>query len=419
VASDTSRRSFIAAGLALPAAGLASTTASPAPLAPAAPQAASTTGKLAYRTLGKTGLKVTTVGYGCMITSDPSVIARAADMGINYFDSARGYANGQNERMVGAALGARRKNVFLSSKCETREKASVLAELDTSLREFNTDHLDVWLLHIIDDPALISDDLVDALHIAKQQGKARFVGVSTHQLPAVINRILETKLDVVQVQYNHASAAEWGPALDKLNQAGVGLVAMKVMARVGAFRGPGPGGDRRGGPPPMAGGDRRGGPPPMPGGERGAAPPRAPLAPEVAAAAIKWVLKNPAIATTVSSMTDIDQLEQNFSVMAQPPFTAADQKLLAARLPSVSPYFCRSCGQCKGQCPKGLPVSDLVRYVMYADGYGEFPLGRENYLRMSREHREARCADCVTCAVQCPHGVRVAEQSMRAQELFA
>ena len=62
--------------------------------------------KLDYRTLGKTGLKVTTVGFGCMITSDPSVVQRAVELGITYFDTARGYQRGNNERMVGAALGS-------------------------------------------------------------------------------------------------------------------------------------------------------------------------------------------------------------------------------------------------------------------------------------------------------------------------
>ncbi len=380
---DTSRRNFLAAGLALPAAGLASTTSSPARPAPAPQQAAPTTGKIAYRVLGKTGLKVTTVGYGCMITSDATVITRAADMGINYFDTCRSYQGGQNERMVGAALGAKRKDVFLSSKCDQRTGAGILAELDTSLKELNTDHLDVWLLHMKDNPSQIADDLVEAQLKAKQQGKVRFIGMSTHNLPVMVDRILETKLEVVQAQYNFASAAGWGPALQKLNQAGVGLVGMKVMAKAGG---------------------------------RGAPAPARPAA--FAPAALKWVIKNPAIATTVPSMTDIDQLEQNFSVMAQQ-FTDADQKILTARLEKISPYFCRMCGQCDGQCPKGLPVGDMVRFVMYADGYGQFPLGREHFLRMAAEHQAVRCGECATCVVQCPHGVTVAERMMRAQELFA
>ncbi len=389
--TDSSRRNFLVAGLALPVAGLASTTSSPTPPAAVSQQAAAPTpGKITYRVLGKTGLKVCTVGYGCMITSDPAVITRAVDMGINYFDTCRSYQSGQNERMVGAALGAKRKDIFISTKCDQKTGAGILGEIDTSLKELNTDHVDVWLLHGKDTPELISDELVEAQRKAKQQGKVRFIGMSTHALPAVVDRVIEAKLEVVQAQYNFTSAAEWGPALDKLHQAGIGVVAMKVMAKVGRGRG------------------------------RGAAqeppPPARPA--NFAPTALKWAIKNPVIATTVPSMTDIDQLEQNFAVMAQP-FTDADQKILTARLEEISPYFCRMCGTCAGQCPQGLPVADMVRFVMYADGYGQFPLGREHFQRMSAEQQAVRCDQCPTCVVQCPHGVTVAERMMRAQELFA
>jgi hypothetical protein len=390
VKTDTSRRNFLAAGLALPAAGLASTTSSPTPSALAPQQAAPTPGKITYRVLGKTGLKVSTVGYGCMITSDPTVITRAVDMGINYFDTSRGYQSGQNERMVGAALGAKRKDIFLSSKSDQKTGVANLAELDTSLKELNTDHLDVWLLHGLGNPADITDDRLDAQRKAKQAGKVRFIGMSTHTLPAVVDRVIEANLDVVQAQYNFTSAAEWGPALDKLQKAGIGVVAMKVMAKVG--RGRGRGAD--------------------------AAPPPPARPANFAPAALKWAIKNPVIATTVPSMTDIDQLEQNFAVMGQP-FTDVDQKILTARLEEITPYFCRMCGTCAGQCPQGLPVADMVRFVMYADGYGQFPLGRENFQRMSAEHQAVRCGDCPACVVKCAHGVTVAERMMRAQELFA
>jgi hypothetical protein len=250
--------------------------------------------------------------------------------------------------------------------------------------------LDVWLLHGLGNPADITDDRLDAQRKAKQEGKVRFIGMSTHTLPAVVDRVIEAKLDVVQAQYNFTSAAEWGPALDKLQKAGIGVVAMKVMAKVG--RGRGRGAD--------------------------AAPPPPARPANFAPAALKWAIKNPVIATTVPSMTDIDQLEQNFAVMGQP-FTDVDQKILTARLEEITPYFCRMCGTCAGQCPQGLPVADMVRFVMYADGYGQFPLGREHFQRMSAEHQAVRCDQCPTCLVKCPHGVTVAERMMRAQELFA
>ena len=76
------------------------------------------------------------------------------------------------------------------------------------------------------------------------------------------------------------------------------------------------------------------------------------------------------------------------------------------------------CGQCDGPCPKGLPVADMVRFVMYADGYGQFPLGREHFLRMSAEQQNVRCGDCATCAVHCPNGVHVAARLSRAQDFL-
>ena len=384
--TETSRRGFLAAGLALPAAGLSSTTSIPSAPALLLQQAGSKAA-IQYRILGKTGLKVSTVGFGCMITSDPTVITKAVDMGITLFDTSRGYQGGQNERMVAAALGAKRKDIILTSKVDAKDKAGALAELATSLKELNTDHLDVWHLHGKNSPADISDDLLDAQRTAKQQGKIRFIGVSTHDLPAIVDRIIEAKVDVVQPQYNFASAANYGPAIEKLRAAGVGLVAMKVMARA------------------------RGG--------RGAAAAPQPQRPATfPLAALKWAINNPAIASTVPSMTDQDQLQQNFQAMAQT-FTDADSKILTAQLEEIRPYFCRMCGQCKGQCPKGLPVADMVRFVMYADGYGQFPLGRENFLRLPAEHQQVRCGNCTTCAVRCPNGVTVQERLMRAQELFA
>ncbi len=131
--SRSSRRNFLAAGLALPVAASASRTDAPEPQAPARPSAAGPA--FTYRTLGKTGLKVTSLGFGCMITSDGSVVERAADLGITYFDTARGYQGGNNERMVGAALKKKRKDIVLSSKTQARNGADAMAHLDTSLRE--------------------------------------------------------------------------------------------------------------------------------------------------------------------------------------------------------------------------------------------------------------------------------------------
>ena len=104
-----SRRTFLQAGLALPAAGLISSRG--------AELFSSSPAGLVYRTLGKTGLKVTAVGCAAGAVPDPDILARALDLGINYFDTARIYGQGKSEQILGKALQGKRDKIILASKC--------------------------------------------------------------------------------------------------------------------------------------------------------------------------------------------------------------------------------------------------------------------------------------------------------------
>ncbi|MGO9317451.1 MAG: aldo/keto reductase [Terracidiphilus sp.] len=388
MSSHHSRREFLStslsAGLALPVLGATSAMALEPTAKPATPA------KLDYRTLGRTGLKVTTVGMGCMITSDPSVITRAADLGVNYFDTARGYQQGNNERLVAAGLGAKRKQVILSTKSHAPSKEELQKHLETSLRELNTDYIDIWYLHAKSKPEEIPDEMIEVQQQAKKQGKIRFTGVSTHSgqqnlLPWMAKKGL---FDVVLAAYNFTMDTSMNEAIDAAAKAGLGVVAMKVMA----------GGTRR-----LKPGD--------PNLKR--------LTQEGAMlAALKWVINKPSISTTIPSITDMDQLDENLKAMSNP-LSASDEKILSAHLDAIRPLYCRMCGQCDGACQKGLPVADVLRFLTYADGYGQFALGRERFLELSAAHKSVRCGDCAVCTVNCPHGVRVSDRMARAQELFA
>ncbi len=363
-----SRRSFLVGGLALPA--LASAAAEPV---------------LTYKVLGKTGLKVTSVGFGCMITSDGSVVERAADLGITYFDTARNYQGGNNERMVGAALKKKRKDIVLSTKTEAHNKEDALAQLDASLKELGTDHLDIWYLHSRSAPADITDDLIDAQQTAKAAGKIRFAGVSTHSGQRELIPFLakHPKIDVILTQYNFTMQPFMNDLVAEASKAGKGVVAMKVMA--GGFR-------------------------------RGNADAR--LKRDGAMlAALKWAVRNPNVHTTVPSMTDMDQLDENLKAMSQP-FGVGDEKILAMQMDHIAPLYCRMCGECDGHCRQGLPVPDVLRFLTYAEGYGQFTLGRERFAQLGAPHTAVRCGECPQCTVKCPYGVKVAERVTRAQELF-
>jgi predicted aldo/keto reductase-like oxidoreductase len=383
-----SRRRFLAAGLALPAAASASryeeqAQNTPPKIIPARP-------KFQYNTLGKTGLKVTNVGFGCMITSDGSVVERAADLGITYFDTARGYMGGNNERMVGAALKAKRKSITLSTKSHAGSKADALKDLDTSLKELGTDYVDIWYLHAKTKPEEVTDDLIAAQQEAKKAGKIRFAGVSTHggQKELLPWLAKNPNVDVILTTYNFTMEPFMNSVIEEAEKAGKGIVAMKVMA----------------------GGTRR---------VRATDPNYARLTRQGAMlAALKWVLSNPHVHTTVPSMTDMEQLDENLRAGSEF-FNESDKKTLAMHLEKIGPLYCRMCGECDGQCRKGLPVADVLRFLTYAEGYGQFGLARERYQELDPAHGAAKCGDCPGCTVQCPYGVHVARGVGRAQELFA
>ncbi len=377
----SSRRRFLA-GLGAPAvAGLA------------APEQ-----RMPMRALGKTGLKVAPLGFGCMTTSDPAVIERAADSGINHFDTARSYQGGNNERMVGNALKTKRKQIILSSKSPAKTKQQALDDLDTSLRELQTDYLDIWYLHNRNTPDEVPDELLDAQDAAKKAGKICFAGVSTHLNMAdmLAHLVKRGRTDVVLTTYNFTMKPEMTSAIETARRAGVGIIAMKALA----------GGLSR-----IQRGDRL----------YGVNPDAltTTLKKEGAMlAAIKWVLKNKSVDTAIVCMTDFDQLDENLRAMSQP-YSGSDEKLLATQLAYIRPLYCSMCGECGGVCDKGAPVTDTLRILTYAEGYRDFALARERFLELAAEARAVSCRDCASCSVNCPNGVDVRGRLMRAQELLA
>jgi predicted aldo/keto reductase-like oxidoreductase len=100
-------------------------------------------------------------------------------------------------------------------------------------------------------------------------------------------------------------------------------------------------------------------------------------------------------------------------------YTPADEKLLYVRKEENSPLYCRRCYQCKGQFPKGVPVTDELRFLAYNDFGPSLEQARLSFMELSREVRSLRCIDCSSCAIECPNGARVRDRLIRAQELLA
>ena len=314
----STRRDFLSAGLLSSVAGFASV-----PGVWAQPETGSPKG-LSYRVLGKTGLKPTSVGFGCMVTSDASVIARAADMGISYFDTCRNYQHGNNERLVATGLQGKRQNIILSSKTDGGTKEAALAELDTSLRELSTDHLDIWYLHEKNSPN-IPDELFEAQHIARQQGKIRFMGVSTHNAKELVPYLVKKgSTEVVLATYNFTMDKDVSAAMAQADAAGMGVVAMKVMA--GGFQ------RSRPGDPNIAKLKRDG----------------------AMLAALKWALKDPFVHTTIPGITDNDQLEENLKAMTEP-YSPHEEKPWPSNSSSSGLFIAACAGSATATAPRACP----------------------------------------------------------------
>ena len=224
------RREFLAASAALAAAGLD-------PVEAAA-------GGIPKRALGKTGAKLSIIGYGGIVAmgadqaaADRSV-REAFDRGVNYYDVAPSYGNGEAEEKLGPALVGLRQKAFLACKTAARDRASARAELDRSLRRLRTDHFDLYQLHALTsmadvDKALGSGGAIETLQEAKRSGQVRFLGFSAHSVEAALAAMERFPFDTILFPFNWVCFAEgdFGPQVLKAAKArGMGCLALKAMA---------------------------------------------------------------------------------------------------------------------------------------------------------------------------------------------
>jgi predicted aldo/keto reductase-like oxidoreductase len=209
-------------------------------------------GEMPYRTLGKTGEKVSCIGLGGfhlgqsrLEEADAVKLFQAAvERGINFSDNSWDYNQGESERRVGKALKGRRDKVFVMSKFDGRTKESALKQLDESLQRLEVDHLDLWQFHEnirLEDPDRFFADggAHEAMAEAKSTGKVRYFGFTGHKDPSVHLRMLELaekqkfEFDTVQMPLNVMDAhfrsfgKEVLPILVKKN---IGVLGMKSMA---------------------------------------------------------------------------------------------------------------------------------------------------------------------------------------------
>ncbi len=198
---------------------------------------------IAKRALGKTGEKLSIIGFGGIVVmdEDPSaarnIVAEAVDRGINYFDIAPSYGNAQER--LGPALAPYRKSCFLACKTEGRLKDDSRKQLEESLRLLETDHVDLYQFHALTkmtelDTVLGPGGAMETMEVAKKEGKIRYIGFSVHSVETALAALGRYNFDTVLFPVNWVlfSQANFGPQiLERAQEKQMGILALKAMAK--------------------------------------------------------------------------------------------------------------------------------------------------------------------------------------------
>jgi predicted aldo/keto reductase-like oxidoreductase len=237
------------------------------------------------------------------------------------------------------------------------------------------DYVDILYVHDIRNPEMFDyKPIIETAKKLKKDGKAKFIGFSTHANEAVVIDAAAGKniFDVILTSYNFKQTYvnELNSAIKKANQAGIGIVAMKTLAGGGFLD-------------------------------------KEKTKPINSTAALKWVLSNPDVTTTIPGMTDFDQLDLNVKILADITITESEKKDLMIAAAETGLY-CTGCTRCLQACRKSLPVPDLMRAYMYAYGYSN--PGMAYSLLGELGTNDNPCKDCNTCQVNCTKNFNIREK---------
>lgn len=210
----------------------------------AAPLAAAAAKDYPKRTY-KDGIQLSIVGFGGIVVVGQEQaaanrqVASSFDRGINYYDVAPSYADGEAETKLGIALKPYRAKVFLTCKTQKRDAAGARAELERSLARLHTDHFDLYQFHAVSsmkdvEQILAPGGAAEVFRKAKQEGKVRYLGFSAHDAKAAIALMDQFPCDSILFPVNFAAFAQggFGPQiLEHAKKKGVARLALKAMAR--------------------------------------------------------------------------------------------------------------------------------------------------------------------------------------------
>jgi len=395
-----------------------------------------------YRTLGRTGFKVSDIGFGTGNLSNANVLETALDMGINYIDTAEHYIRGNSERTIGEVLSKRdRKKIFLTTKLNFwmggTSKEKLKMRFYKCLERLQTDYADCLMIHMTPTVKQVTHEgYHEAIRELKAEGKVRFTGLSNHgtehkmagpikdEMDKVILAAAEDgRFDVVLFTYNFIQKEMGDKILKACRDKNMGTTLMKtnpvkfytelqnileqnrergrklgeqffkIMEEYKSLIDQGEGFMKKYG---------------------------LTSAEKVRDAAIAFCLNNPDVHSVCPTINSFDELE-TYVALSGTRLEAEGKAMLADYESGLGRYYCRhACGQCEGNCPQGVPINTVMRYHHYFAAQGREKYAMEKYRAIEGINADV-CSSCHGghCEKACPYGVPIHGLLMLAHQTLS
>lgn len=331
-----------------------------------------------YTTLGKTGLRISRMGFGGIpiqridAQGTRELMKKLAESGVNYIDTARSYT--VSEEYLGYGLEGIRNRFVLATKSMSRTKNAMAADIEISLKNLRTDYIDLYQVH---NPSMEQLDTIvgeggalEALLEAKAAGKIGHLGLTAHST-AVFERALSLDwVETIMFPYNIVEN-QGEELIAKCREKNIGFIDMK----------------------PLAGG-----------------------AIENAALALRYVCSNPAVTVVIPGMADIAELDENVRACSDTsPITEEEKAELEKIRQELGTDFCRRCNYC-APCTVGINIPSVFLFAGYLERYNLADWAKERYFGLPV--KASACVECGECESRCPYHLPIRQKLKKCAEEF-
>lgn len=329
-----------------------------------------------YRKLGKTGLTISRMGFGGIpiqridAEGTRKLLHEMADKGINYIDTARGYT--VSEEYLGYAMEGIRDKFVVATKSMARTKEAMAADIETSLRNLRTDHIELYQVHNPSmeqlDQVTGKDGALEALMEAREAGKIAHIGLTCHSVQ-VFERALELEwVETIMFPYNIVEN-QGEDLIRKCTEKNVGFIAMK----------------------PLAGG-----------------------AIEDASLALRYICANKNVTVVIPGMAEAGELDENIQACEdEKSLTEEELKKIEDVKKQLGTDFCRRCNYC-APCTVGINIPSVFLFAGYLQRYNLADWAKDRYSTLAV--KASACVGCGECEKRCPYHLPIREKLKKCAE---